>query len=236
MALPPIDYYFEADVFIDESDWTRFDTKYPGAGRRVVQCLESVGITLVCSLLKEDQTSRHDHARRGRVYYNYWRLGPNLNILSDKLRLLADDPFWAEFCNGIYKEEEKEIIVPLSQATSTDVPNFQNEGAKYLLLEYELDHFAVPLFRARLEEETVKVGKERGWLLGHSFVHHTGVEGKVVQIWLVPEHTTFTEQEAKLLPWCANFGSRKILRAASAGLYKRSEFDVKYPFLQELGG
>lgn len=239
MPLPEIQYFLEADVIIDGKDWDKFNAQFPDAGRSARARLESQGI-LLCHSMKA--FTGDEHGNQHPVYYNYWRLGQNMAILTEKQRNLKDDPFWAAFCNSIHKEEEKEIVFPLSKSRSTNVDGFDLNTARYLQIKYDISHFAIPEFGARLDEQIVDAGRANRWLLGNSYAYLTGHEARVVQIWLVPPGQEASMNErVNSLPWLqpAEVFGKPILKPKLPfdgaepslvwNLFDRSEFDVNDP-------
>jgi hypothetical protein len=226
MTSSPIHFCLEATVFFKKDSWENFDRKYNYlAGQQARERLEAVGITLIHSM--KGTTAQGDF-----IYYNYWRIGPQLNALPDKELVLLDDPFWAEFRNTLDKQEDKDFVLPLTSVRQTDTSGFDLSSSQYLRIEYFLEHFAVPVLKDRLERQLVDYARARGWLLGNTYLNLTGREARVVQIWLVPLSETLATLDLGHLPWLTPdqiLGKPILRKPPTAYLFPHSEFDVDNP-------
>jgi hypothetical protein len=222
-AEPELLFFFEARVEVERQAWIDFEATHPGGGvQRVVELLEGAGLTLRHSAVFEDDGNSF-------VFYNFWELGPDANKLARVERQLADKVLWAEFIKLLDRNEDKDISYPLTFATQSELPpGFNLNNSQYLRIEYDVHAFGISEFQARLEADLPRTGRKLGWLLGNSYLQHTGLEGRMVQIWLVPG--TLTPQQAKRavadLPWMALLrDGTQLFKSVTPRLLARSAFD-----------
>lgn len=220
----PLTYYFEARVLISRAVWNEFQARHDGVGdQKIVDLLEGAGLLLRHAAVYNDPDFH--------FFYNFWELGESANTLADVERALADKVLWAEFIKLVDREEDKDLLYPLTTATQTVLPpNFSLASAKYLRIAYDLMHYGVSEFRARLEEELSSAGATLGWYLGNTYLQHTGREGRVVQVWMVPPSLDLAQVKADVaaLPWMRPLPSgNRLYRAPEPDvrLLDRSSFD-----------
>jgi hypothetical protein len=221
--LPAICYFFEARVAIGRSSLAQFEASHGGAGMtRVVELLEQAGLTLMHSAV-------HEEDGRVLVYYNFWELGANPGRLAAVERALADKVLWAEFIKLLDRREEKDFIYPLTEVTQGELPlGFNVNSSRYLRIEYDVRPFGNAELRARLEASLKVAGARNGWFLGNTYLQHSGAEGRVLQMWLVPGTLTaeHAERAVRALPWRAALpNGQPLFRDVRHQLLSRSAFD-----------
>lgn len=224
---PQLQYHMEARVSIERTAWSKFDRSYPGgAGKKVIELLEGAGLQLKHSGVFEGD-ERYIH------FYNLWELGPNANKLAEAEWALADKVLWARFVKLLDKYEDKDLCYTVSKTTQTKLPpSFNPNSCGYLRVQYDLAHYANSEFQARIEADLVATGREYGWLLGNTYQFHTGREGRVVQIWLVPGNLSLQHAQERIdaAPWCQPLrDGRPIIHEIDVQLLARSAFDHPLP-------
>jgi len=181
-------YFFEARVKVDRETWDAFQAEnLPESAKKIVELLESVGGLK----LRHAGTFTDDEYYH---FYNFWELGFNANALAEAELSLADNVLWAQFSKVVQREEDKQIIFPITSTARTDDLPDDLSAMRYLRVEYSMEHFAFAEVQARLEAELVPEATRNGWYFGFSYLHLTGREGSLVQVWLVPD--TLTPKQA----------------------------------------
>lgn len=224
---PALDYHMEARVSIERKAWTEFEHSYPGgAGKKVVELLESAGLRLKHSGVFEGD-ERYIH------FYNLWQLGPNANKLAEVEWALADKVLWARFVKLLDKYEDKDLCYSVVKATQlAEPPLFNPNSCCYLRVQYDLAHYANSEFQARLEADLVATGRKYGWRLGNTYQLHTGREGRVLQVWLVPGNLSLQHAQdlVDAAPWCRPLrDGRPVVKEIDLQLLARSAFDTSLP-------
>ena len=218
-------FFFEAVVKVDKETWRNFHKELgEDPGKVFTKLLEDVGLKL-----RHAGTFTDDEYF---TFYNFWELGLDANQLPRAELALADNVLWAEFTKLIQRQEDKNIIFPVTAVTrplparGVDVSKYQ-----YLRIEYDMEHFALAEVVARFEADLVSTGERNGWYFGFSYLHLTGREGRLVQIWLVPNSLTPNRADELVddLPWLRPLsdkdGTELFKEGPDALLLKRSTFD-----------
>jgi hypothetical protein len=188
-----LSYFFEARVKIPRAAWDAFEVEFgPNVGQKVVDLLENPGGLVLAHAAYFPPNDNFPFY----FFYNFWKLGVSANNLAEAERKLADKVIWAKFIKLLDREEEKDLMYPLTRVLQADpdVLGVPLPTARYLRIQYDIQHYAVAEMQARLEAEVAREGKRLGWYLGNSYMLHTGREGRMVQIWLVPP--TLTQMQA----------------------------------------
>jgi hypothetical protein len=216
-------FFFEARVEVDREAWIDFEATHSGNGvQRVVELLEEAGLTLRHSAVFEDDGNSF-------FFYNIWELGPDAGMLARAERKLADKVLWADFIKLLDRTEDKDISYALTFATQPDLPpGFNINSSQYLRIEYDVFASGISELQARLEADLASTGKRLGWMLGNTYVQHTGLEGRVIQIWLVPGtlRAAQAKRETDHFPWMAPLrNGQSLFKGMSQKLLSRSAFD-----------
>ena len=221
-AQSQLTYFFEARVVMKRETWFEFERRYGNrGGRQVVELLEAQNIWLRHSALYEAEPDQY-------TFYNFWELGPDANKLAQVELALADKVLWAEFIR-LDRIEDKDFSYLLTPERQLEVPaGFNMRTARYLRIEYDLVPAGNAEMRARLQADLRRTGKKLRWMGGDSYLLHSGLEGRLVQMWLVPGYVTQQEADdlVEELPWCVKpFRGGNLIKDVSCAVLARSDFD-----------
>jgi len=225
---PTIEYLFEAQVTVPLHQWAEFDEKNGGtAGATLVKIhadqnliIQHSGVEILGTPAGEKSEglagiSTGADAIKSIRFYNYWSMGTDANNLPQAELRMSDNVVWATFDQRVQRHEVKHLLTKAAEVSLQPVAwqkqpggmnvlrRFSGDKVRYMRLTYDVKRTELAEFVARLEGDVEAFGLEHGWILGDAFVYITGVEGRVVQLWLLPE-----EPDAKVvqkaideMPW-----------------------------------
>ena len=208
-----IQYLFQAIVEVDADQWADFDKQHMGkAGDLLVDLHRRAGLELKhASILREGESAKTF------TFFNFWKIGSDVNALAQAELTLADNVTWSTFDKVVQLDEDKDIVFPLADVRQASRPARLTRG-QYLRIEYDVHLAELAEFQAQLEARLETFGLEHGWMGGDTYLHLTGREGRAVQMWIVPVDLDESEGRAVMatMPWLKDSrGKRRLLRPDS---------------------
>ncbi|MEP6652961.1 MAG: hypothetical protein ABJA82_06355 [Myxococcales bacterium] len=208
-----IPYRLQVETVMKRSD-------LPALSRGGQQLVNLIQSTQTLRLVHASMEVNNDEVR----LFHYWNMGYDADALTMAELQLPDMPGYARF-EKLIVDEIKDIVIPTARARR-DPSAELDLAARYVYFRaaYKVTTENLSEFQARLEASVIPFAISNGWFLGDSFLGITGLAGKIVQFWIVPENAVaLAPARLAAAPW------QDLLREAPT--YKFLEALPADPFL-----